>query len=357
MLKNAMQTVHLLVIDDQQMNLDLVCDLLQSEGYRHIHAIKDPLQLNSVLQEWDIDLILLDINMPVLDGFASLALIQQAFAEEATPPVVMLTAQNDQDNRVKALRSGASDYVMKPFNRYELLKRIEIQLENWLMKKALRQQNHALEHKVRERTQALEEAHHEIIYRLGRAAEYRDNETGNHVKRVSFFSEKIALEAGLGEAVAHMIRIASPMHDVGKIGISDSIMLKPGKLTDDEYAEMQRHVEIGGEILEGYNSEVLKLAYEIALTHHEKYNGKGYPKGLKGEDIPISGRIVAIADVFDALTSERPYKKAWPVERAAQLIESEKGAHFDPFLVDCFLKVLPDLLEIKSIYSDSHLSV
>ncbi len=353
MVKGRLHDTNILVVDDQQMNLDLVQDLLQAEGFRHIHTIKDPLQLNLLLNQLEIDLVLLDINMPILDGFASLALIRQYFTADERPPVIMLTAQNDQDNRVKALKSGASDYVMKPFNRYELLKRIEIQLENWLMKKMLRQQNKRLEQKVWERTKALEDAHHEIIYRLGRAAEYRDNETGNHVKRVSYYSEKIALKAGLGKSKAHMIRIASPMHDVGKIGISDEIMLKPGKLSDEEYFEMQRHVEIGAEILEGHDSEVLRIAYEIALTHHEKYNGKGYPKGLVGDEIPVSGRIVAIADVFDALTSERPYKKAWSVEKAIHLIESEKGAHFDPYLVECFMSILPEILEIKEAYSDS----
>jgi putative two-component system response regulator len=353
MFRDQIHETNILVIDDQQMNLDLVRDLLDVEGFRHVHTTKDPLQLSLLLNQLDIDLVLLDINMPILDGFACLALIKQHFTVDSVPPVIMLTAQNDQDNRVKALRGGASDYVMKPFNRYELLKRIEIQLENWLMKKMLRQQNKMLEKKVWERTKALEDAHHEIIYRLGRAAEYRDNETGNHVKRVSFYSEKIALKAGLGKNKAHMIRIASPMHDVGKIGISDEIMLKPGKLSDDEYFEMQRHVEIGAEILEGHDSEVLRIAYEIALTHHEKYNGKGYPKGLMGEDIPISGRIVAIADVFDALTSERPYKKAWSVEKAVHLIESEKGEHFDPYLVECFIAILPQILEIKAAYADA----
>ncbi|QBZ83951.1 Cyclic di-GMP phosphodiesterase response regulator RpfG [Hydrogenovibrio crunogenus] len=341
-----------LVLDDQQVNLDLVMDLLTLEGYKNIQLLNDPLQLSAVLASQPIDLILLDINMPILDGFAALAMIKQHYHEQDAPPVVMLTAQNDQENRLRALKNGASDYVMKPFNRHELLKRIEIQLENWQMKMMLKEQNRLLEQKVQERTQALEEAHHEIIYRLGRASEYRDNETGNHVKRVSYFSELIALEAGLDKKEAHMIRIASPMHDVGKIGISDTIMMKPGKLSEAEYLEMQRHVEIGGEILEGHDSNVLKTAYEIALTHHEKFDGKGYPKGLSGKDIPISGRIVAIADVFDALTSERPYKEAWPVEKAVHLIKSEKNKHFDPELVECFLAVLPQIIQIKDKYSD-----
>lgn len=345
-------SAHVLVVDDQQVNLDLVMDLLTLEGYQNIELLNDPLQLSAVLESHPIDLILLDINMPILDGFAALAIIKQHYQDQNAPPVVMLTAQNDQENRLRALKNGASDYVMKPFNRHELLKRIEIQLENWQMKMMLKEQNRLLEQKVQERTQALEDAHHEIIYRLGRASEYRDNETGNHVKRVSYFSELIALEAGLDKKEAHMIRIASPMHDVGKIGISDTIMMKPGKLTDEEYLEMQRHVEIGGEILEGHDSNVLKTAYEIALTHHEKFDGKGYPKGLSGKDIPISGRIVAIADVFDALTSERPYKEAWPIEKAVHLIKSEKNKHFDPELVDCFLVVLPEIIKIKEKYSD-----
>lgn len=343
----------ILVVDDQPVNLELIRDLFDSHQYRDVLTCDNPLKVSGILSEQPVDLVLLDINMPVLDGFAVLSLIANQFDSGDKPPVIMLTAQGDQANRNKALQSGANDYVMKPFDQQELLKRVELQLENWFLRKQLQQQNQRLEEKVRERTQALNEANLEIVQRLGRAGEYRDNETGNHVKRVSLYSYWIAVQAGLGEKHARLIELGSPMHDIGKIGVSDTILLKPGKLSDSEFAAMQDHVLIGAKILENSRSDILKIAYQIALTHHEKYDGKGYPHGLAGEQIPIEGRIVAIADVFDALTSERPYKEAWPVDKAVGLLEREKGRHFDPFLVDCFIEILPKVMQIRQTYDQA----
>ncbi|MDX1347778.1 MAG: response regulator [Thiomicrorhabdus chilensis] len=343
----------ILVVDDQAVNLELIADFFEEYDYTNTITCSNPLNISMLLNENSVDLILLDINMPVLDGFGVLSIIRQHFQESNKPPVIMLTAQNDQENRNKALDSGANDYVMKPFNQKELLRRVELQLENWFLRKQLQQQNESLDQKVRQRTQALNDANLEIVHRLGRAGEYRDNETGNHVKRVSLFSYWIARQAGLGERRARLIELGSPMHDIGKIGVSDTILLKPGKLTEEEYAKMQDHVIIGARILENSQSEILKVAHRIALTHHEKFDGKGYPHGLAGEDIPIEGRIVAIADVFDALTSERPYKAAWSVEKAIGLLEKEKGRHFDPNLVDCFIQVLPEVLKIRNTYFES----
>lgn len=344
---------HILVVDDQALNLELVRDLFELEGYAHILTCNNPLQVVSTVEQTPVDLILLDINMPILDGFGVLSLLEQHYKARQKPPIIMLTAQNDQDNRNKALQAGANDYVSKPFDRLELLRRVELQLENWFLRKALQAQNETLEQMVRERTAQLNRAKIEIVERLGRAGEYRDNETGNHVKRVSLYSYEIARQAGLGEERARLIQQASPMHDIGKIGISDTILMKPGKLDDDEYQTMQNHVMIGASILKDSTSEILKVAYQIALTHHEKYDGHGYPHGLAGEAIPIEGRIVAIADVFDALTSERPYKAAWPVEKAVELLEKEKGKHFDPYLVDCFIAVLPAIRKIKETYLEA----
>lgn len=349
----ALRQACILVVDDQAVNLELIKDIFKQYEYPNIITCSNPLNISMLLNENPVDLILLDINMPVLDGFGVLSIIRQHFQESNKPPVIMLTAQNDQKNRNKALDSGANDYVMKPFNQKELLRRVELQLENWFLRKQLQQQNELLDQKVRQRTQALNDANLEIVHRLGRAGEYRDNETGNHVKRVSLFSYWIARQAGLGERHARLIELGSPMHDIGKIGVSDTILLKPGKLTDEEYAKMQDHVLIGARILENSQSEILKVAHRIALTHHEKFDGKGYPHGLAGEDIPIEGRIVAIADVFDALTSERPYKAAWSVEKAVGLLEKEKGRHFDPNLVDCFIQVLPEVLKIRNTYFES----
>lgn len=191
-----------------------------------------------------------------------------------------------------------------------------------------------------------------MIERLGKAAEFRDNETSNHVNRVSLYAEILATNYGLSKEKARLIRLASTMHDVGKVGISDLILLKPGKLTDEEFTTMQGHVNIGASILEGATTELLVMAHEIALNHHEKFNGTGYPNKVSGEEIPLSGRIVAIADVFDALTSNRPYKDAWPAEKAFQLLEDEKGKHFDPQLVDLFIEAKSEVLTVLNRYQD-----
>jgi len=344
--------VKLLLVDDNAYNLEVIQGTLKSEGYSQLTLVDNPLKLSTHLKEVSFDLVLLDINMPIMDGFAVLSLMQHTYSDIERPPVIMLTAQDDDENRIRALNAGASDYITKPFNRKELLKRVGLHLDNWVMKQKLLAENQTLEEKVRARTKAMEQAQLEIVYRLGRAAEYRDNETGNHVKRVSLMAEVLAQAHGLDEAQARLIGRATPMHDVGKIGISDVILLKPGNFTDQEFEVMKSHVRIGGEILANSDSELLNMAHEIALTHHEKYNGKGYPKGLKGEEIPLSGRIVAIVDVFDALTSERPYKTAWPIDKAIDLIIREKNEHFDPLLVDAFVSVVPEIRKIKQSYED-----
>lgn len=345
-------TSSILVVDDNKTNIDVIEATLESADYQNITAVTQPLELMQLFAEQAFDLVLLDINMPLMDGFAVLAMMQQMLEADQRPPVIMLTAQADEDSRVKALEGGASDYITKPFNRIELLKRVAIHLENFHAKRLLKSENQLLDQKVSERTAELEKAKLEMIYRLGRAAEYRDNETGNHVKRVSLIAELIARQLDQDEDYCRLIQVASPMHDVGKIGVSDTILLKPGKLTDEEFSLMQDHVKIGAEILSDSDSPLLQMAYEIALTHHEKYNGKGYPHGLKGDAIPLSGRIVAIADVFDALTSERPYKKAWPIEEAVGLIEREQGEHFDPKVVQAFLQVLPEIEVISAQLHD-----
>ncbi|MDR9499516.1 MAG: response regulator [Hydrogenovibrio sp.] len=342
----------ILVVDDNQTNIDVIEATLETADYNNMTAITEPMELMTLLTEKSFDLVLLDINMPVMDGFAVLTLIQQMLEPKQRPPVIMLTAQADEDSRVQALEGGASDYITKPFNRIELLKRVGIHLENYHAKRLLRAENQQLDQTVRERNEQLEKAKLEMIYRLGRASEERDNETGNHVKRVSLISELVAEALGQDEEFCQLIKVASPMHDVGKIGVSDTILLKPGKLTDEEFSLMQDHVKIGAKILADGDSPLLQMAYQIALTHHEKFNGKGYPHGTKGENIPLCGRIVAIADVFDALTSKRPYKEAWPTEKAVALIEREKGEHFDPQVVQAFLNVLPKVQSIASQYQD-----
>ena len=239
---------------------------------------------------------------------------------------------------------GAADYISKPISPPIVKARVKTQL-------ALHDQNRMLEKQVRERTEELELTRLEIIRRLSLAAEYKDNETGMHVIRMSHYSKLISLKHGFGEREAELMLHAAPMHDVGKIGIPDQILLKPGALDEKEWEIMKEHTRIGGDIIGEHSSELLQWSRTVAVSHHEKWDGSGYPKGLKGTDIPIVGRIVAIADVFDALTSKRPYKAAWPVEDSIRFIKENSGVHFDPDQVENFIACMPEVLEIKEKYS------
>jgi putative two-component system response regulator len=296
--------------------------------------------------------------MPHLDGYQVMEKLSGNIKGDYLP-VLVLTAQIDMGTRLKALEAGAKDFVAKPFDKTEVLNRIANILEVRALYNERKQQNEILEAKVKERTlelqernKELEETRLEIIRRLGRAGEYRDNETGMHVIRMSKSCQCLALAVGLGEEHAEQILQASPMHDVGKIGIPDGILLKPGKLDPEEWEIMKTHAEIGADIMGDFDSSLMRMAGMIAFTHHEKYDGSGYPNGTKGSGIPIEGRIAAICDVFDALTSERPYKEAWTVERALDLINEESGKHFDPELVRLFNEILPDVLTIREQYAD-----
>lgn len=263
-----------------------------------------------------------------------------------------MTAELTQQTRERALSNGAKDFITKPFDQSEVIQRINNMLEVRLLHKQVRSQNETLEQQVRQRTQELEQSRLEIIKRLGRAAEYKDNETGNHILRMSHFAQMLASAAGLSRELADNILLAAPMHDIGKIGIPDNILLKPGKLDPDEWEIMKTHVNIGADLLDGTNIPLLMMARNIALSHHEKWDGTGYPKGLSGENIPIEGRICAICDVFDALTSQRPYKQAWPVEEAVAFLRHQKGKHFEPELVELFEHILDDVLSYRSAHMD-----
>lgn len=343
--------VNILVIDDNKMNLELISEVLDNDGFEQLTLLSNPLEVQKTIVDQAFDLILLDINMPILDGFGVLSFLQQNLQNDC-PPVLMVTAQGDVENRIRAFDEGASDYITKPFNRQELINRIHVHIENWKLRKQLEHEKATLDDRVRRRTNELMEAQLEVVNRLGRAGEYRDNETGNHVKRVSLISKMLAEKIGCDSNFCELVHLAAPMHDIGKMGISDTILLKPGKLTEEEYAIMQTHVEIGADIIAGSTNKIMKFASEIILTHHEKYNGKGYPKQLAGEDIPLAGRIVALADVYDALTSVRPYKKAWTPEDALELVIREKGQHFDPQLVEAFIELFDEIQSVSNQYSD-----
>ena len=340
-----------LVVDDQPANTLLLGKMLAAEGYRDVVTTNDPTEVMALQRECPFDAILLDIRMPILDGFGVLRLLQEE-ARDDYVPVIVLTAQTDDETRLRALAEGAKDFVTKPFNRAEVLNRIRNLLEVRLLHRRVREQNELLEQRVRDRTVELYETRLEIVRRLGKAAEYRDNETGFHIVRMSKYAELVARAMGLNDQAAELILHASPMHDIGKLGIPDGILLKPGRLEPHEWLIMKTHTDIGADILDGHHSKLLQMAARIARAHHEKWDGSGYPRGLKEKEIPLEARIVAVADVFDALTSRRPYKAPWSVEASLNEIRRLAGAHFDPAVVKAFLVVLPRVIEIKDRYAE-----
>lgn len=348
---NLHEQARILFVDDEPANLKLLDRMLRHEGYTNLVPVQDPRLVVLTYKQEPVDLILLDINMPFLTGYE---VMEQLFAlqDPLLPPIIVLTAQSGRDFLMKALQSGARDFISKPFDRFELLARVRNMLDAQLALRMTHHQKGVLEELVRQRTQEVVASRLEVVRRLGRAAEYRDNETGKHVLRMSHSCALLAQHCGLSAERCEIILHASPMHDIGKIGISDTILLKPGRLTPEERAIMETHVLIGADILDGAKTELLEVARTIALTHHEKWDGSGYPNQIKGEAIPLEGRICAIADVFDALTSERPYKKAWSVEEAVANLKGNKGLHFDPELVDVFTGILPEILSINERFKD-----
>ncbi|MDP3037615.1 MAG: response regulator [Rhodocyclaceae bacterium] len=343
--------VRILIIDDEPANLKLLDKMLATQGYQQRILIQDPREVLDRYREARPDLILLDINMPHLDGYQVMEQLK-ALGDPLLPPIVILTAQHGRDYLLKALAAGARDFVGKPFDRTELLMRVRNLLEAQLAQRLVHDQKAVLEEMVRQRTRELNDTRLQVVQRLGRAAEYRDEETGGHILRMSHMSTLLARAAGWSETDCVLMLHASPMHDIGKIGIPDAILLKPGKFDPPEWAIMQTHVTIGAKLLDGDDSSLMRMAREIALSHHEKWDGSGYPNGLAGAAIPQAGRIVALADVFDALTSVRPYKKAWTVEAAVAMIKENSGKHFDPELVECFRRELPGILEIRERFAE-----
>jgi len=347
----------ILVVDDIPANRELIQEHVQIMGHNPVLA-ENGLSALAHLKKHPVDLILLDIMMPEMDGIQLLERLDKEPGLKEIP-VIVLSAMDDMDSVVKCIDLGAMDYLTKPFNSEILAARIRAVLASKLLKEQeeeykakLETYNLDLETRVFERTSDVVRTQLDTIFRLGRAAEYRDNETGLHIKRMSLFCGGLAKQLELGQSECERIKNATPMHDLGKIGIPDKILLKPGKLDPDEWEIMKTHAAIGAEILSESQSDILNLAQIIALTHHEKWDGSGYPKGLKGENIPQVGRIVAICDVFDALTSVRPYKKAWSMEDSFSHLKEQKGRHFDPEMVPLFLDMVPEILEIQKQYGD-----
>jgi putative two-component system response regulator len=349
-----LSTSTILLVDDQESNIVFLERLLKHQGYKRVISMVDSREVLPYIKSQEPDLILLDLSMPYLDGWQILAELKNLIPKNHYVPVIVLTADSSRETRLRALSAGAIDFLTKPLDTLEILNRIH----NLLYSRHLHKQQHLhsilLEKTVEVRTLELVRAnhelekanaslgsvHHELLAKLSLAAEYRDDDTGEHAMRVAKLAYLIALQLGLPITTAELILQAARLHDIGKIGIPDHILLKPGKLSIGEMKIMKTHCQIGARLLEGSSSKFLAMAKTIALTHHERWDGKGYPVGLCAEDIPIEGRIVAIADLFDALTSNRSYRPAWPRDEAIRLILEEKGHSFDPQVVDAFLAVL-----------------
>jgi putative two-component system response regulator len=334
----------ILIVDDEPTNIDVLSGILRDQ-YKVVAAKNGRKALDRCFSGKIPDLILLDVMMPEIDGYAVCKALKVDPRTKAVP-IIFVTAKAQVEDERRGLELGAIDYITKPFSPPIIIQRVKNHL-------ALYNQNRELETKVTERTEELQLSRQEIVTRLGTAAEFKDNETGLHVKRMSRYSYLIAKEMGCDEEWSHQLLIASPMHDVGKIGIPDAVLLKPGKLDPEEWEIMKSHCHVGARILEDSDSKLLKFSAIIAKTHHEKWNGNGYPQGLTKSEIPLEGRIVAVADVFDALTSVRPYKKAWDVEKTVNHIKEESGEHFDPNVVAAFVSVLPEILDVKDSFKDS----
>ena len=340
------------IVDDNDTNLMLFEQLALRTGPDvRVVTYADPVAAYEACRQDVPDMIVVDYMMPVMDGHQYVEAVRKLPGLRDVP-IVMVTAAAERSVRQKALELGVTDFLAKPVDPAEARLRFSNLLALRRGHLQLRDRNRWLADEVRKATITVVQREQELILRLSKAAEFRDPETGAHIVRMARYSELIARRLGQDEEYCALILKAAPMHDLGKLGIPDGILLKPGKLTDEEFLVMTRHPEIGHEILKGSESHLIQFGAEIALTHHEKWDGSGYPNRLRGEDIPLSGRIVAVADVFDALTSERPYKAAWPLEKARKLLEDGAGSHFDPACVAAFLAEWDAVMKIREEVAD-----
>lgn len=360
-----------MIVDDEKLNIEVVKSYLRNEGFDNFLSTTDSSQAVEMLRQHRPDIVLLDINMPQVTGLEILAEVGRDAALSVIP-VLILTAANDPKIKLQALRLGASDFLAKPVDPSEMTLRVENVLAVKAYQDHLAEYSERLERQVRIRTEELERSRQEAIHCLARAGEYRDDNTGHHVIRVGRYAGLIASELGFDDSTVELIEQAAQLHDVGKIGIPDSILHKPGKLDASEYEIIQEHCRIGRHIIDPLSQEetaclkshtsigrsimgsthspVLQLAAVIADSHHEKWDGSGYPHGLKGDDIPLEGRIVAVADVFDAVSTARPYKEAYPISKCLEILAEGRGKHFDPQVLDAFLRRKDEAVQIRKAH-------
>ncbi len=340
-----------LIIDDSDINLTLIKALVLKLGECSPVLFDNPLEALEWCRENVPDLVIVDYMMPDMDGLKFISAFRALHGRNEIP-VLMVTANDQKDVRYDALLGGANDFLTKPIDRVEFSARARNMLSLRQGQKFLADRADHLAEMVEIRTQEIRDRERELIFRISRAAEFRDPETGAHIQRMAHYSQVIAAGYGLDAQAQKLILEAAPMHDVGKIGIPDYFLLKPGKLTPEEFEVMKGHARLGYELLKDSASEIIQAGAQVAISHHEKYDGTGYPHGLKGHQIPAFGRIVAVADVFDALTSERPYKKAWPLDEACKFLEEGRGKHFDPLCVEAFLAGWEEILDIRQRFRD-----
>ena len=345
-----------MIVEDNRTNLMMIEMLVRKVPDCVPIAFTDPLRVTAEIEDIGYDIGIIDYQMPGMDGISLVRALREAEGYRSQP-LVILTADRENDIRIEALQSGAVEFLHKPIDPVEFKARLTNLVQLSEAQRKLEDQAAFLRSEVEKATLELRRREEEIIQRLSVAAGYKDRETAQHTIRMARYCALLATEFGFDEEARRDLFLAAQMHDIGKVGIRDGVLLKPGRLDDDERAHMTQHAVIGGDILAGSRSELLRLAATIALTHHERWDGAGYPKGLAGTDIPLVGRIAAIADVFDALTSERPYKAAWPVEKAVEYIRDEAGRQFDPDCVKVFLDQLPGILAIREEITDEAVPV
>jgi len=356
MQREIIRNSKILIVDDQEANVQLLVRILGHYGFLCLHSFTDPRRVPPLFEEINPDLVMLDLRMPHIDGLSLFKQLRSRIPEGAYLPFLILTADLSDRAKKDALSLGAKDFLTKPFDQTEVVLRSYNLLETRFLHLELQRHNRTLEEKVQKRTQELKETQVEILRRLALAAEFRDDVTGQHTQRVGQLAALLAKAMGLPDQEVELIREAAPLHDLGKIGIPDHVLLKPGKLSPEEYEQVKTHTQIGAKILSGDRFPLLKMAEQIALYHHERWDGAGY-NGLKGEAIPLAARVVAIVDVFDVLIHARPYKAAQSIGSAVEEIRRQRGRHFDPALVDAFLAMLEsDNLMRLEVALQSHTS-